>query len=162
MVADFLAVASLAQIQPGTSLVVKVADKDIALFNVDGQIYAIDDACVHQGASLGSGKFEGKIVTCRAHGLKFDVTTGFVSGVPDFGVTSYAVRVAAPAGSLVRLSALDVPRGWIASFCTPHVCSPFRVTFRLRGGTGAIQLSYVRSGERAQPLRRPHVSGVVL
>ena len=92
--ADFLEVASLEQIPLGRSLVVKVVDKDVALFNVDGQIYAIDDACVHQGASLGSGKLEGKIVTCRAHGLKFDVTTGFVSGVPDFGVASHAVRVA--------------------------------------------------------------------
>jgi nitrite reductase/ring-hydroxylating ferredoxin subunit len=92
--ADFLEVASLEQIPPGGSLVVTVADKDVALFNVDGQIYAIDDACVHQGASLGSGKIEGKIVTCRAHGLKFDVTTGLVSGVPDFGVASHAVLVA--------------------------------------------------------------------
>ena len=90
---DFLEVASIEQIPPGRSLVVTVAGKGVALLNVEGQIYAIDDACVHQGASLGSGKFEGKFVSCRAHGLKFDVTTGFVSGVPDFGVASHAVQV---------------------------------------------------------------------
>jgi nitrite reductase/ring-hydroxylating ferredoxin subunit len=90
---DFLEVASVEQIAPGHSMVVTVAGKDVALFNVDGQIYAIDDACVHQGASLGSGKFQGKIVTCRAHGLKFDVTTGFVGGSPGYGVASHAVQI---------------------------------------------------------------------
>lgn len=90
---DFLEVASIEQIPPGRSLVVTVAGKGVALFNVEGQIYAIDDACVHQGASLGSGKFEGKIVTCRAHGLKFDVTTGFVGGSPGYGVASHAVQI---------------------------------------------------------------------
>jgi nitrite reductase/ring-hydroxylating ferredoxin subunit len=90
---DFLEVASIEQIPPGRSLVVTVAGKGVALFNVEGQIYAIDDACVHQGASLGSGKFEGKIVTCRAHGLKFDVTTGFVGGSPGYGVASHAVHI---------------------------------------------------------------------
>ena len=79
--AEYVEVATLEQIAPGKSLVVNVAGKSVALFNVEGQIYAIDDSCVHQGASLGSGKFEGKIVTCRAHGLKFDVTTGFVGGI---------------------------------------------------------------------------------
>jgi len=91
--ADFLEVASLGQIAPGGSMVVKVAGKDVALFNVEGQIYAIDDACVHQGASLGAGKLEGKIVTCRAHGLKYDVTTGFVCDSPVYGVASHSVQV---------------------------------------------------------------------
>jgi len=90
---DFLEVASIEQIAPGHSLVVTVAGKDVALFNVKGRIYAIDDACVHQGASLGAGKLEGKIVTCRAHGLKYDVTTGFVGGSPGYGVASHAVQV---------------------------------------------------------------------
>jgi nitrite reductase/ring-hydroxylating ferredoxin subunit len=90
---EFLEVATLEQIAPGKSLVVNVAGKSVALFNVEGRIYAIDDSCMHQGASLGAGKLEGKIVTCRAHGLKYDVTTGFVGGSPGFGVASHAVQI---------------------------------------------------------------------
>jgi hypothetical protein len=74
------------------------------------------------------------------------------------GVRSYAVRVTAPAGSAVRLGALDVPSGWIASFCTPRVCSPFHVTLPVRTGSATIQLSYVREDARAGGLRRLHVA----
>jgi len=86
------------------------------------------------------------------------LAAGTCHAVADPGASSYAVRVEAPARTSVRLSALDVPRGWIASFCTPQVCSPFHVTLPLHGGTATIQLSYVRSDERAQPLRALHVA----
>jgi hypothetical protein len=76
----------------------------------------------------------------------------------DPGVRSFAVRVYGPAGSTVRLVARDVPRGWIASFCTPRVCSPFRVLLPLHAGTGTIQLSYARTGGVAEALRTPHVT----
>jgi hypothetical protein len=58
----------------------------------------------------------------------------------------------------VRLRALDVPRGWIASFCTLHVCSPFHVTLPVRTGAAAIQLSCVREDARAGALQRLHVA----
>jgi hypothetical protein len=82
--------------------------------------------------------------------------------VADPGAKSFAVRVNAPAGALVRLTARGVPRGWTASFCTPHLCSPSHVTLRVGSGTGTIQLSYVPGGRDAVPLGAPHVSGVVL
>jgi nitrite reductase/ring-hydroxylating ferredoxin subunit len=86
--ADFVDAARLDQIPPGTSTVVRMADKDVALFNVDGYIYAIADSCAHAGASLGAGKLSGKIVTCRAYGLRYDVTTGQVT-TGGFGVAAY-------------------------------------------------------------------------
>jgi nitrite reductase/ring-hydroxylating ferredoxin subunit len=92
---DFVEAAALDQIAPGTSLVVQVSGLSVALFNVDGTIYAINDSCAHAGASLGAGKIEGKTVTCRAHGLKYDITNGYVGGVPGFGVTAYPVQIVA-------------------------------------------------------------------
>jgi nitrite reductase/ring-hydroxylating ferredoxin subunit len=44
------------------------------------------------GQSLGSGVLSGKMIRCRGHGLKFDVTNGFEGGQPGFGVTTHAVK----------------------------------------------------------------------
>lgn len=90
---EFVEAAALDQIAPGTSLVVQVSGKSVALFNIDGTIYALNDSCAHAGASLGAGKIEGKMVTCRAHGLKYDITNGYVGGDPGFGVTTYPVQI---------------------------------------------------------------------
>lgn len=72
---------------------VAIGDMAIALFNVDGAIYAIDDACLHAGGSLGSGELDGSIVRCGGHGWKYDVTTGCVIGIPELRVATRAVRV---------------------------------------------------------------------
>jgi nitrite reductase/ring-hydroxylating ferredoxin subunit len=91
--AEFVEVAQLDTIPLGTGTTVTVAGKDIALFHVDGVVYAMDDACLHHGASLGFGKLDGEVVTCRAHGWKYNVTTGKTLNVPDYGVGCYAVKV---------------------------------------------------------------------
>jgi len=91
--ADYVEVANLEQVPPGKGTVVTIAGKNVALFNVDGMIHAMDDGCLHHGISLGTSKLEGKIVTCRGHGWKYDVTTGHMVHVPDYGVKSYPVKV---------------------------------------------------------------------
>jgi 3-phenylpropionate/trans-cinnamate dioxygenase ferredoxin subunit len=91
--ADFVEVAALDQIKPGSSLVVRVGRESVALFNVGGQIYAINDSCPHAGSSLAAGKIDGKVVTCLAHGLKFDLATGYAGGEPGFGVAAYLVKI---------------------------------------------------------------------
>ena len=85
--------AQLADLGPGTRKCVRAGDRDIALFNVDGNVYAVDDSCPHAGASLAFGRLEGRTIHCRAHGLKFDLATGLMPGVPDVCVASYAVSV---------------------------------------------------------------------
>jgi len=90
---EFIEVARLEQVPPGTGATFTVADKQVAIFNVGGTIYAMADGCLHQGSSLGSGKLEGKIVTCRSHGWRYDVTAGNTLHVPDYGVASYATKV---------------------------------------------------------------------
>ena len=91
--ADFIKVAALAQLPPGACASVTAGDTTVALFNVDGQVYALNDACKHAGQSLGCGEFHGKVVRCRAHGWKYDVTTGFANGVEGYGVATYPVKV---------------------------------------------------------------------
>jgi len=90
---EFVEVARLEQVPPGTGTTFTVADKQVAVFNVDGTIYAMGDGCLHHGSSLGSGKLDGKVVTCRAHGWRYDVTTGSTLHVPGYGVASYPAKV---------------------------------------------------------------------
>jgi nitrite reductase/ring-hydroxylating ferredoxin subunit len=91
--ADFVEAARLDQIPPGKAMCVKVGARDMALFNVEGSVYAMDDTCPHAGSSLGMGKLDGKIVTCRGHGMKFDATTACFAGTADSAVASYPVKV---------------------------------------------------------------------
>jgi 3-phenylpropionate/trans-cinnamate dioxygenase ferredoxin subunit len=68
--AEFVEVMRLEELPPGKGTMVTVAGKDVALFNVDGTIYAMEDSCLHQGLSLGTSQLEGKVVTCRGHGWR--------------------------------------------------------------------------------------------
>ena len=90
---EYVEVARVDEVPAGKSTLVKIGDKDVALFNVGGAIYALDDHCVHAGASLACGVLEGKVVKCRAHGWRYDVTTGYLTTVPDYGVSSYPTKI---------------------------------------------------------------------
>ena len=61
----------LADLPEGRGRFVCQAGYDLALFRFGDTVYAIDDSCPHAGASLSSGRVEGRRVVCRAHGLKF-------------------------------------------------------------------------------------------
>ena len=63
----------LADLPEGRGRFVCQAGYDLALFRFGDTVYAIDDACPHAGASLSSGRVEGRRVVCRAHGLKFSL-----------------------------------------------------------------------------------------
>jgi nitrite reductase/ring-hydroxylating ferredoxin subunit len=69
-------------------------DPPIAVFNVDDELYAIDDTCTHQDASLADGWLEGCTVECPLHESCFDVRTGEVTGPPaKRGVRTHRVEV---------------------------------------------------------------------
>jgi 3-phenylpropionate/trans-cinnamate dioxygenase ferredoxin component len=91
--ADFLETIPLDRLRVGRGMVVRVAGRDVALFNVGGNIYAISDACAHAGASLGSGKLRGNIVTCPGHGFRYDVTTGHCVSISGLRVAAYPVSI---------------------------------------------------------------------
>src|SRR5688572_5989528 len=74
---------------------VQLEGKTIALANVDGQYYAVDDVCPHRGCSLATGLLAGSILSCPCHGSQFDVTNGaVVRGPASTGVESYPVTLA--------------------------------------------------------------------
>lgn len=92
--AEFVKVARTEDVAPGQGKMVEVNGKKIAVFNVEGAYYAIDDTCTHHGGPLSEGELAGKEVTCPWHGAIFDVTTGEVLGPPaPKGVSRYNVRV---------------------------------------------------------------------
>ncbi|MGH8466212.1 MAG: Rieske (2Fe-2S) protein [Pseudomonas sp.] len=66
--------------------------KSLALFNVADTFYAIDDSCPHQGASLCGGRLEGRVIQCCAHGLRFDLASGYLLNSTALKVTSYPVE----------------------------------------------------------------------
>ena len=72
----FVPVASTADIPPGEARAFVVGDREIAIFNVSGRFYALENACPHQGGPLAEGFIEGEIVTCPWHAWCFDVTDG--------------------------------------------------------------------------------------
>lgn len=82
------------QVQPGHGVQAMVGDKALAVFNIEGQFYAIDDTCTHAGASLAEGPVAGTVVTCPWHGATFDIATGAVLSDPAYeGVKTYTVKV---------------------------------------------------------------------
>ena len=92
--ASFIKVAQQGDLVPGQVKAVVVNGAQIALCNVDGVYYAIDDACPHRSASLAEGDLIGKEITCPLHGAIFDVTTGEVlEGPAGENLACYRVRV---------------------------------------------------------------------
>lgn len=74
-------VCALADLPDGEAVRIE-ADIPIAVFNVGGTLYAIDDTCTHQDASLADGWLEGCTVECPLHASCFDLRTGLPSGPP--------------------------------------------------------------------------------
>ena len=75
-------VAKTSELPPGQSKSVQAEGQTIALFNVGGTYYAIEDTCSHVGGPLSEGAVEGVTVTCPWHGAQFDVATGAVMSPP--------------------------------------------------------------------------------
>ncbi len=90
----FVKVGKAAEVPVGTSKVYEVSDRYIAVCNVDGEFYAIDDLCTHDEAPLDQGFLEGCEIECPRHGARFDVTTGRATALPAVvPVDTFAVRV---------------------------------------------------------------------
>ena len=92
--AQWVEVAHESEIEPGEFRVVDVDDTLIAVFNVKGSFYAIEDLCTHDGEELTGGPMEGDQVICPRHGARFCIRTGKALTAPAYEpVTTFPVRV---------------------------------------------------------------------
>ncbi len=90
----FVKVAKKSEIVDKSSKCIEVEGKRIALFNINGEIYAIDNTCTHSGGPLSEGFIEGEEVECPWHGARFNIKSGEVLAAPaSEGVAKYNVRI---------------------------------------------------------------------
>ncbi len=73
---SYFSVADAASLPPGQGRTVFLRGREYALFNVNGELHAIDNECPHRGAPLGAGLLENGKVHCPLHGWAFDPKTG--------------------------------------------------------------------------------------
>jgi len=90
----FQKVATLDQTPQGQARIFRVGERSIALCNLNGEIYAIDNSCSHDDGPLGDGVLCGREIECPRHGARFDVITGEATAMPAaVGVQTYPTRV---------------------------------------------------------------------
>lgn len=85
---EFVKVASANEIAPGQARLINIKGEEIALFNIEGVFFAVQNACTHEEGLLVEGDIEGHEVTCPWHGARFDVRTGEVLCPPAYGCRS--------------------------------------------------------------------------
>lgn len=74
--AAFVRIRNAAALSPGRSRAVSVGAYEVAIFNVDGEFYALENSCPHQGGPLADGWLEAEVIICPWHGWCFDVRSG--------------------------------------------------------------------------------------
>ena len=78
----FQRVARTAEVPAGESRSFTVGPERIALCNVEGEFFAIEDVCTHDGSPFDTRRLMGSVIECPRHGARFDVTTGEVRRMP--------------------------------------------------------------------------------
>jgi len=93
----YIDAAKLSDLPPGSCMSVELDDTErgVALFNVDGELFALDNTCPHAGGPLGEGTLQGDLVRCPWHGWKFNVRTGYCLKHPihEWAVSCFPLRV---------------------------------------------------------------------
>ncbi len=86
-------VCPLDDLTPGSVRRVEAAGRAVAVTNVGGDLFAVDDACLHRGASLAGGRIVGALLECPSHWWRYDVRTGERVDSPGVCLTTYRVRI---------------------------------------------------------------------
>jgi len=78
----FVTVAAASEIGPGEREIFDVEGYYIAVFNVGGTYYAVEDVCTHDDGPVAEGELYGFEIECPRHGARFDIRTGAVLRMP--------------------------------------------------------------------------------
>jgi 3-phenylpropionate/trans-cinnamate dioxygenase ferredoxin subunit len=91
---DWVDVVDANSLAEGKNIVINVDGTDIAVFNIEGAFYAIEDVCSHDGAEIASGTLEGDEIICPRHGARFCVKTGAVKAPPAYeNIAIFPLRI---------------------------------------------------------------------
>lgn len=72
------------ELASGSHVVIDVDDVDVVVFNLDGEFFAIEDVCTHDGSEISSGCLKGDEIECPRHGARFNIRTGEVTAPPAY------------------------------------------------------------------------------
>jgi NAD(P)H-dependent nitrite reductase small subunit len=92
---EWVAVAEVGALPSGASLAVRAGAAEVAVFNVAGELRAMEGRCLHRGGVLADGMVDGDVVTCPLHWWRYDLRTGERLGAPELRLSCYPVRVQA-------------------------------------------------------------------
>ena len=93
MSGQWVAVAPVADLPPGGSLVATAGGAEVAVFNLGGELRAVEGRCLHRGGCLADGMVAEGVVTCPRHWWRYDLRTGERQGAPELRLACYPVRV---------------------------------------------------------------------
>lgn len=89
---NWIKAAKAGDVPSNTGLAVEIEGQAVALYKVDGQVYAIEGVCPHAGGPLAEGSLNGCLAMCPWHGWEFDVKTGKCDFNSDIAVKTYPVK----------------------------------------------------------------------
>lgn len=91
---DWIDVALKNEFPPGEWRSLDVDGSPVAVFNLSGEYYAIEDVCTHDGGALTGGALDGEQIVCPRHGARFSIRTGAVLSAPAYEpVATFPVRI---------------------------------------------------------------------
>ncbi len=92
--AEWIDVALVSELPPGDRKIINTPYCEIAVFNLDGEFFAIEDVCTHDGGELASGVCEGDQIICPRHGARFCIRNGHALTPPAYeNIDTFPVRV---------------------------------------------------------------------
>ena len=91
---DWVNVGLVAELSSGCWKVIDVDGAQVAIVNVNGDLFAIEDVCTHDGGELSGGAICGYEIECPRHGARFDLRTGAALCAPAYEATAvFPIRI---------------------------------------------------------------------